>query len=139
MRACVIFNPVARGEKADLFLSIHQNATADRTANFPILYYHGHASENAGSIALGRCLARRLLKALFPSGTPVSLCSDCVLFPNAGCAVLRESCGIPGILGEASFFTNAEEEKRLKQPAYNRREARAFTLHLEHREGRWRG
>ena len=122
---------LAREEKADLFLSIHHNATADRTANFPILYYHGHASENAGSVAFGRCLARRLPRALFPSGTPVSLCSDYVLFPNAGCAVLRESYGIPGILGEASFFTNAEEEKRLQQPAYNRKEARAYCQAVE--------
>jgi len=122
---------LARDEKADLFLSIHHNATADRTANFPILYYHGHASENAGSVALGRCLARRLRKGLFRSGTPVSLCSDYVLFPNAGCAVLRESYGIPGILGEASFFTNVEEEKRLKQPAYNREEARAYCQAVE--------
>lgn len=117
---------LAREEKADLFLSIHHNATADRSANFPILYYHGHASENAGGVALGRCVARRLRKALFRSDTPVRLCSDYVLFPNAGCAVLRESYGIPGILGEASFFTNAEEEKRLKQPTYNRKEARAY-------------
>jgi hypothetical protein len=100
-------------------------------ANFPILYYHGHASENAGSVALGRCLARRLPKALFPAGTPVTLCSDYVLFPNAGCAVLRESYGIPGILGEASFFTNAEEEGRLKQPAYNRKEAKAYCQAVE--------
>ena len=122
---------LAREEKADLFLSIHHNATADRTANFPILYYHGHASENTGSVALGRCLARRFSKALFPAGTPVSLCSDYVLFPNAGCAVLRESYGIPGILGEASFFSNPEEEKRLKQPAYNRKEARAYCQAVE--------
>ncbi len=122
---------LAREQKADLFLSIHHNATADRTANFPILYYHGHASENAGSVALGRCLARRLRKALFRARTPVSLCSDFVLFPNAGCAVLRESYGIPGILGEASFFTNAKEEGRLKQPAYNRKEARAYCRAVE--------
>ncbi len=122
---------LAREEKADLFLSIHHNATADRSANFPILYYHGHASENAGSVALGRCLARRLRKALFSSETPVTLCSDYVLFPNSGCAVLRESYGIPGILGEASFFTNAEEEERLKQPAYNRKEARAYCQAVE--------
>jgi N-acetylmuramoyl-L-alanine amidase len=122
---------LALDEKADLFLSLHHNATADRSANFPILYYHGHASENAGSVALGQCLARRLRKALFTSKTPVSLCSDYVLFPNAGCAVLRQSYGIPGILGEASFFTNAEEEKRLKQPAYNRKEAKAYCQAVE--------
>jgi N-acetylmuramoyl-L-alanine amidase len=61
----------------------------------------------------------------------VTLCSDFVLFPNAGCAVLRESYGIPGILGEASFFTNAEEEKRLKGPAYNRKETRAYCRAVE--------
>lgn len=75
---------IAREGKANLFLSIHHNAAADRSANFPILYYHGHASENAGSVALGRCLARRLRRALFSSATPVSLCSDYVLFPRNG-------------------------------------------------------
>jgi N-acetylmuramoyl-L-alanine amidase len=44
---------LARDVQADLLLSIHHNAAADRSANFPIIYYHGHAS-------LGRCVARRL-------------------------------------------------------------------------------
>ena len=122
---------LAREQKAQLFLSLHHNATADRSANFPILYYHGHASANAGSVALGRCLARRLRQGLFSSSTPVTLCSDFVLFPNAGCAVLRETYGIAGILGEASFFSNPEEEQRLKQPAYNRKEAEAYCQAVE--------
>jgi tetratricopeptide (TPR) repeat protein len=33
---------------------------------------------------------------------------------------------MPGIIGEASFFTNPAEEQRLKQTAYNRKEAESY-------------
>ena len=39
---------------ADVFLSIHHNATADPQANFPVIYYHGNASESQAGIELGR-------------------------------------------------------------------------------------
>ena len=45
--------------------------------------------------------------------------------------MLRHSYGIPGIIGEASFFTNPEEEARLKNDEYNFREARAYYLALK--------
>ena len=57
-------------------------------------------------------LAKSISKELFNGQTPVSLVSDHVIFPGSGTAVLRHSYGIPGIIGEASFFTNAEEEQR---------------------------
>lgn len=116
---------------ADVFLSIHHNATADPSVNFPIIYFHGNASENRASVELGRCLARRLREALFAGKAPVSLVSDHVIFPGGGAAVLRHSYGIPGVIGEASFFSNAEEEQRLKDPAYNRKEAEAYVAALE--------
>jgi N-acetylmuramoyl-L-alanine amidase len=120
---------VAHG--VDVFLSIHHNATADPAVNFPIIYFHGNASENQASVALGRAVARELLDALFEGEAPVSLVSDHVIFPAAGAAVLRHSYGIPGIIGEASFFTHPPEEERLKDLAYNRREAEAYVAALE--------
>ena len=131
--------PVPLQERADsaveqgaaVFLSIHHNATADPTVNFPIIYFHGNASENQASVALGRSLARKLREALFAGEAPVSLVSDHVIFPGAGAAVLRFSYGIPGVIGEASFFTHPPEEARLKDPAYNRREAEAYLAALE--------
>jgi N-acetylmuramoyl-L-alanine amidase len=116
---------------ADVFLSIHHNATADPAVNFPIIYFHGNASENQASVALGRSVARELRQALFAGEAPVSLVSDHVIFPAAGAAVLSHSYGIPGIIGEASFFTHPPEEERLKDPDYNRREAEAYLAALE--------
>ncbi len=116
---------------ADVFLSIHHNATADSSVNFPIIYFHGNASENRASVQLGRLVARRLSEALFDGHTPLSLVSDHTIFPEAGTAVLRHSYGIPGIIGEASFFTHPDEEERLKDDAYNRKEAAAYVMALE--------
>ena len=111
---------------ADVFISIHHNATADRNVNFPILYFHGSAMENEASVSLGKLIAKEFREAMFGSEGPVSLVSDFAIFPNAGAGVLRGTYGIPAILAEASFFSNADEEKRLKRKQYNKREARAY-------------
>ncbi len=116
--------------QADVFLSIHHNATADPEVNFPIVYFHGNASENAASIALGRVVARNLRTALFDGEGPASLVSDHAIFPGTGASVLRNSYGIPGVIGEASFFSNPQEEERLKDPDANRREAEAYLVSL---------
>lgn len=121
---------LAREAGADAFISIHHNATADPNANFPIVYYHGYASQNAAGVALARRLAQRLNQKLFEGSAQPSVVSDHVIFPGSGTAVLRHSYGIPGVIGEASFFTNPAEEQRLRQPEHNRREAEAYVLAL---------
>jgi len=115
---------------ADVFVSIHHNATADPEANFPVIYFHGNASENRAGAALARTLGARLAEALFEGQTQVALVSDHAIFPTAGAAVLRHSYGIPGVIGEASFFTNPAEEQRLRDEQYNRREAEAYAAAL---------
>jgi N-acetylmuramoyl-L-alanine amidase len=115
---------------AEVFISIHHNATADPEANFPVVYFHGNASENQAGVALGRALAASLAEALFDGQTEVSLVSDHAIFPTAGAAVLRHSYGLPGVIGEASFFTNPDEEERLRSAQYNRREAEAYVAAL---------
>ena len=45
--------------------------------------------------------------------------------------MLRHSYGVPSVIGEASFFTNPDEERRLKHPDHNRREAEAYVAALE--------
>lgn len=122
---------MAREGKADVFLSIHHNATADSAVNFPIIYFHGNASENKAGIALGSQIARALTTTLFKPQTPTSLVSDHTIFPSGGAAVLRNSYGIPAVLAEASFFSNPSEEQRLKQKDYNHREAAAYLAALE--------
>lgn len=122
---------MAHAAAADVFLSIHHNATADTTVNFPIIYFHGNASENRASVALAKAVADQLSKHLFDGDSPVSIVSDHTIFPTAGTSVLRHSYGIPGIIGEATFFTHPSEELRLKDENYNRKEASAYLAALE--------
>ncbi|QRR04264.1 N-acetylmuramoyl-L-alanine amidase [Dyadobacter sandarakinus] len=118
---------MALDNKADLFVSIHHNATADSSVNFPIIYFHGNQSENLASVMFGKALAAGLIKHLYKKQVPVSLVSDFTIFADAGASVLRNSYGTPAVLAEASFFTNAAEEQLLKQESYNHDEALAYT------------
>ena len=77
-------------------------------------------------MALGRAVAGRLNEALFGGETTPSLVSDLAIFPGTGTAVLRHSYGIPGVIAEASFFTNPAEERRLRDEGHNQREAQAL-------------
>lgn len=56
---------LATAHHADLFISIHHNATADRNVNFPIVYFHGAASENSASVQAAEFLAHEVQKQLF--------------------------------------------------------------------------
>ncbi len=56
---------MAVSAKADVFLSIHHNATADSAVNFPILYFHGSASENLAGVAMGKALADSFKKHFY--------------------------------------------------------------------------
>ncbi|MEN8117648.1 MAG: N-acetylmuramoyl-L-alanine amidase, partial [Bacteroidota bacterium] len=117
---------MAIDNKADIFISIHHNATTDTGVNFPLAYYHGNASENLGGIQLGEILVKSFLKNLYETDIPACLISDFTILPPSGASVLRNSYGIPGIIGEASFFSNAKEEQKLKDKDYNKKEAEAY-------------
>lgn len=122
---------LATENDADLFLSIHHNATADPKVNFPIIYYHGNASENKGSVAFGKEIVRNLSKNMYAGETKYSLVSDFTIFPRSGTGVLRGTYGMPAVLAEASFFTNPSEEERLKQKGHNLKEAKGYLAALE--------
>lgn len=122
---------MAVDNKADFFVSIHHNATADPAVNFPIIYYHGLASENQASVQFSKLLAKNLKKYMYKSRVPVSIVSDFTIFSGAGASVLRGTYGIPAVLAEASFFTNPEEEDRLKQKEHNLNEAIAYAKAIE--------
>jgi len=122
---------MAIDNKADFFVSIHHNATADPSVNFPIIYFHGLSSSNKAGVAFGKQLAKNLAKYMYKSKTPVSVVSDFTIFSGAGSSVLRGTYGIPGVLAEASFFTNPQEEARLKEKEHNYNEALAFALAIE--------
>ena len=121
---------------SDIFISIHHNATADSSVNFPIIYFHGHASENRAGVLFGKLLAKEFVTTLYrgkvsEEGNFASLVSDFTIFPEAGASVLRNTYGIPAVLAEASFFSNAKEEQLLKSKAHNLEEARAYLKALE--------
>lgn len=122
---------LAVDSKADFFVSIHHNATADPSVNFPIIYYHGLASSNKAGVVFGENLAKNLKNYMYKSKTPVSVVSDFTIFSGAGSSVLRGTYGIPGVLSEASFFTNPEEESRLKNKEHNYNEALAYAKTIE--------
>ncbi|CAM3945924.1 N-acetylmuramoyl-L-alanine amidase [Pedobacter westerhofensis] len=122
---------IAVQQKADLLISIHHNATADTAVNFPIIYFHGAVSENLAGVAFGEALGLAFEKYFYRRPIPRSLLSDYVIFPSKGSSVLRNSYGIPGVLAEASFFTNPGEEQRLKQAAYNEAEAQAYLMGIQ--------
>lgn len=117
--------------RADLFLSIHHNATADPEVNFPIVYFHGNRSENLAGVRLAELAGRELHQALFDGDGPLVVASDLTVFPNSGTGVLRRSYGIPGVITEASFFTHPEEEQRLKDEEYLTTEAAALLRAIE--------
>ena len=121
----------AISNKADLFISIHHNATADRNVNFPIVYFHGAASENEASVQAAKLFAGEVKKLLFGGQGHTSVVSDYTIFPKKGASVLRNTYGIPALLVESSFFSNVSEETRLKEKAYNLREATAFVNAIE--------
>ncbi len=121
---------------SDIFISIHHNATADSSVNFPIIYFHGHVSENMAGVLFGKLLAKEFVTTLYngkvsEEGNFASLASDFTIFPEAGASVLRNTYGIPAVLAEASFFSNAKEEQLLKSKAHNLDEARAYLKALE--------
>ncbi len=122
---------LAVDNKADVFLSIHHNATADSSVNFPIIYYHANASENQASVWLARQVGKHLLENMYGNDSLLSIVSDHTIFPKAGTSVLRHTYGIPGVIGEASFFTNPAEEQRLKEKSYNQQEAQAYLEALQ--------
>ena len=122
---------MAIDNKADFFVSIHHNATADPSVNFPIIYFHGLSSSNKAGVAFGKQLAKNLAKYMYKSKTQVSVVSDFTIFSGAGASVLRGTYGIPGVLAEASFFTNPQEEARLKEKEHNYNEAMAYALTIE--------
>ena len=120
---------VANGAHADLFLSIHHNAVADPAANYTAVFYHGAPDYSPAS----RCAARHLLTGLndalrLESHLECAVVSDELLYEN-GLAVLRDA-EVPAVLSEASFHSNPDEERRLRDPVYNRREAYGLFLGL---------
>lgn len=121
---------VANDLQADAFISIHHNAAQRATANFTTVFYHASDEHPVAN----RVLARHLLTGLndvlrLETHDACPIKEDRVMYPKAGFGVLRDT-RVPAVLTEASFHTNPEEEARLRDPVYNRREAYGLFLGL---------
>jgi len=113
------------GVGADLFISIHHNAVNNPVANYTSVWYHGQVDDAETGLDAARYIAHRLGAAMRTDvGKTSPLLSDQLMYPG-GFGVLR-ACEVPGILLECSFYTQHEEEQRLRDAGYNLREAYAI-------------
>ena len=118
------------GVGADLFISLHHNASSSPTSNYPSIWFHGEADWSEVALDAALAVGHRIGAELRTSGTGVTsvLMSDRQMY-GSGFAVLRHA-RVPAFLIEASFFTHPEEEQRLRDALYNLREAHGIYLGL---------
>ncbi len=113
------------GVGADLFISIHHNAVNNPVANYTSVWYHGQVDDAEAALDVARPIAHRLGEAMHTDVAKTSpLMSDQLMYAG-GFGVLR-ACEMPAILLECSFYTNPDEEQRLRDAGYNLREAYAI-------------
>lgn len=117
------------GTGADLFISLHHNATGNPETNYTSVWFHGEADRSEPDIDAGRYIAHSLFRYLrTDAGLTSYLMSDQQMYPG-GFGVLNQT-RIPAILLESSFHTNPREEQRLRDALYNLREAYAIYIGL---------
>ncbi len=120
---------IAAREHCDFMISLHHNASDRAEANHTSVFYHLHPDYSPASMDLARAVYFGIVEALrLPEISPEGLLSDKLIYP-AGFGLLRVA-RMPAILLESSFFSNPQEEKRLMESAYNRREAYGIFLGL---------
>lgn len=118
---------IANENRADFFISLHHNGSDNLKTNYTSTWYHGDADDSRPSLDLARYIQQGVSDTLrLPTSAATGLYSD-KLITSSGFGVLRlTEC--PAVLGEASFYSNPEEEARLKQEAYRKREAYGYFL-----------
>lgn len=115
---------------AEYFISMHHNALSNNSVNFTTTWYHADSDYELINIDLARYINDGVANALnLPQYTPRPLRTDYQVYPGAGFGVLRAT-KIPATLCEASFHSNPEEEQRLNNPDYNKREAYGYFIGL---------
>ncbi|RKU31404.1 hypothetical protein C6497_02610 [Candidatus Poribacteria bacterium] len=120
---------ISNENKADLFISLHHNGINNPETNYTSTWYHGDADESRSSLDLARYIQQGVSDALQLPKTPsTGLYSDKLLVAS-GFGVLRlTEC--TAVVCEASFYTNPEEEERLKNDEYLKKEAYGYFLGL---------
>ena len=112
---------------ADFFISLHHNGIDNPKVNYTSTWYHGDADDSRQSLDLARYIQQGVSDALqLPTSPAAGLYSD-KLITASGFGVLRlTEC--PVVLCEASFLSNPEEEARLQEDDYLRKEASGYFL-----------
>ncbi|NQV41199.1 MAG: N-acetylmuramoyl-L-alanine amidase [Candidatus Marinimicrobia bacterium] len=116
---------LAKQHGSDLFVSIHHNGSQnDPSIDLPIVYFYGSAILNPASVDFAKILIDSLRAGLiFRQQQDGAVYSDHLIY-SSGTSVLRNTIGdMPGVIGEAGFFTNPAGEGRLKSKDYNKLEA----------------
>ena len=117
---------IANKNQVDFFISIHHNGIDDNPEiNYTSTWYHGDADDSRPSLDLARYIQQGVSDALrLPKSPSTGLYSD-KLVVASGFGVLRLTA-CPAIVCEASFYTNPEEEARLRKDEYLKREAYGY-------------
>lgn len=120
---------IANENGADFFISLHHNGIDNPKVNYTSTWYHGDADDSRQSLDLARYVQLGVSDALqLPTSPASGLYSD-KLITTSGFGVLRlTEC--PAVLCEASFLSNPEEEVRLQEDTYLRKEAYGYFLGL---------
>ena len=118
---------IANENGADFFISLHHNGIDNPKVNYTSTWYHGDADDSRQSLDLARYIQQGVSDALqLPTSPASGLYSD-KLITASGFGVLRlTEC--PAVLCEASFLSNPEEEARLTEKDYLRKEAYGYLL-----------
>ena len=119
---------IANESAADFFISLHHNGLDDNPkVNYTSTWYHGDADDSRQSLDLARYIQQGVSDALrLPSSPASGLYSD-KLITASGFGVLRMT-ECPAVLCEASFLSNPEEEARLRDNDYLKKEAYGYFL-----------
>jgi len=117
---------VANELGADVFISIHANASTSSQLNGTTTYYYltpvsGDAEQTACRKILATCLQDALVDQLERPDLGIR---------QENFAVLR-TCNIPSALVETAFISNATEEELLQQSSFRRAAARGIFAGLE--------
>ncbi|MFH1747172.1 MAG: N-acetylmuramoyl-L-alanine amidase [Planctomycetota bacterium] len=115
---------------ADLFISLHHNAIDNKPqVNRTSVWYHSDVDYRPANLDLARYLWHGLHDSLaLPQITGVPLKSDNLMY-DRGFGILRHA-DVTAALCESSFFTNPDEEQRLRDPEYNLLEAYGIFIGL---------
>ena len=118
---------IANESSSHFFISLHHNGIDNPKINYTSTWYHGDADDSRQSLDLARYVQQGVSDALqLPTSPASGLYSD-KLITASGFGVLRlTEC--PAVLCEASFLSNPEEEARLQEDNYLRKEAYGYFL-----------